>query len=176
MELKWKDFITEDHNVRNAIPFVREAILEDALVLAQNIRKLDKLEIKYSHNVTPVAALMSAFQTQNGKNYSIVDDDGYVYAMFGVSDCLQNKGYGVIWLLCSEELKKFPRRFYIESKYWLDVLQQDYEIIYNYVYEKNWLSLKWLQLCGFKPVKKLKIGTKNKNFILISRERKENYV
>ena len=55
----------------------------------------------------------------------------------------------------SEELKKFPRRFYTESKYWLDVLQQDYEIIYNYVYEKNWLSLKWLQLCGFKPVKKV---------------------
>jgi len=33
-----------------------------------------------------------------------------------------------------------------------------------------------LQLCGFKPVKKVKIGLKNKNFILISRERKNNNV
>ena len=76
----------------NAVPFVREAILEDAIVLSKHIRKLDKLEIKYSHNISPIGALMSAFQTQNGKNYSIVDDDGYVYAMFGVSDCLENYG------------------------------------------------------------------------------------
>ena len=102
--------------MHSAVPFVREAILDDALVLAKNMRKIDKLEIKYSHNVSPIAALMQAFQTTNGKNYSVVDDDGYVYAMFGVSDCLVNKGYGVIWLLCSNELTKFPKRFYIEIK------------------------------------------------------------
>lgn len=169
MEQKWKGFITEDLRVHNATPYVRKAILEDAVVLSRHMRSIDKLEIKYSHNVTPITALMTAFETKNGKNYSVVDDDGYVYAMFGVSDCLVNKGYGVIWLLCSNELKKFPKRFYIESKYWLDILQQDYQIIYNYVYEKNWLSLKWLQLCGFTPIKKVKVGIKNKNFILISR-------
>ncbi len=66
--------------MHSAVPFVREAILDDALVLAKNMRKIDKLEIKYSHNVSPIAALMQAFQTTNGKNYSVVDDDGYVYA------------------------------------------------------------------------------------------------
>ena len=66
--LKWKDFITEDRNVHNVkVPFVRQAQLEDAILLAQNIRSIDKLEIKYSHNQKPIEALMSAFETKNGK-------------------------------------------------------------------------------------------------------------
>lgn len=150
-------------------PFVRPAEVEDALSFAPYVRRIDKLEIKYSHDIEPTKALLTAFTLPNAKNFSIVDDDGFIYAMFGVSDDPTDKRCGVAWLLSSEKLKKFPRRFYIESRYWIAILQNNYEYIYNYVYGRNWLTLKWLQLCGFKALKQTKIGKQKKNFILMAR-------
>ena len=40
-----------------------------AVYLALDMRKLDKLEIKYSHNIEPLDAVMSCFNLKNAKNY-----------------------------------------------------------------------------------------------------------
>ena len=153
------------------VPTVRSAQLEDAVLLAKNLKPLDKLEVKYSHDDTPLDALLSCFDQQDAENYSIVDQDGEIYGMFGVNSDPELEGYGVIWLLSSSKLQKFPISFYKESKKWIEKLHTNYTHIYNFVYEKNWQSLKWLQLCGFKAIGKKKIGKYNKNFILIMRSK-----
>ncbi|BAQ94047.1 putative acetyltransferase [uncultured phage_MedDCM-OCT-S28-C10] len=157
------------------IPTVRKAKITDAVSLSKNLKALDKLEIKYSHDDEPIDALMSCFDQQSAENFSIVAHDGEIYGMFGVNDDPELEGYGVVWLLSSSKLQKFPISFFKESKKWIEKLHTKYDYIYNFVYEKNWQSLKWLQLCGFKPIASKKIGKYNKKFILIMRS-KEQYV
>ena len=157
------------------IPTVRKAKITDAVSLSKNLKALDKLEIKYSHDDEPIDALMSCFDQQAAENYSIISSDGEVYGMFGVNQDPELENYGVVWLLSSSKLQKFPVSFFKESKKWIEKLHNNYEHIYNMVYEENWQSLKWLQLCGFKPIASKKIGKYNKKFILIMRS-KEQYV
>ena len=156
------------------VPTVREAKMTDAVMLAKNLKPLDKLEVKYSHDDTPLDALLSCFDQQDAENYSIVDEHGEVYGMFGVNQDTELEGFGVIWLLSSSKLQKFPISFFKESKKWIEKLHNNYEHIYNMVYEENWQSLKWLQLCGFKPVATKRIGKYNKKFILIMRSKESN--
>ena len=157
------------------VPTVRRAKITDAVSLSKNLKELDKLEIKYSHDDEPIDALMSCFDQQSAENFSIVGDDGEIYGMFGVNDDPELEGYGVVWLLSSSKLQKFPISFFKESKKWIEKLHTKYDYIYNFVYEKNWQSLKWLQLCGFEPIATKKIGKYKKKFILIMRT-KEEYV
>ena len=156
------------------VPTVRQAQLTDAIHLAKDLKPLDKLEIKYSHDDTPLDALLSCFDQQNAENYTIVDHNNVIYGMFGVNSDPDLEGYGVIWLLSSPKLQKFPVSFYKESIKWIKKLHKNYDHIYNFVYEKNWQSLKWLQLCGFKPIATKKIGRYNKPFILIMRSKEQD--
>jgi ribosomal protein S18 acetylase RimI-like enzyme len=80
---------------------------------------------------------------------------------------------GVVWLLCSDFIKSIPNSFYRECKSWINHLAENYDSIYNFVYEKNWLALKWLQLSGFTVAKKLKVGPYKKNFYLIVKDKDE---
>lgn len=156
------------------VPTVRQAQITDAIHLAKDLKPLDKLEIKYSHDDTPLDALLSCFDQQNAENYTIVDHNGVIYGMFGVNSDPDLEGYGVIWLLSSLKLQKFPVSFYKESIKWIKKLHKNYDHIYNFVYEKNWQSLKWLQLCGFKPIATKNIGKYNKPFILIMRSKEQD--
>ena len=156
------------------VPTVRQARITDAIHLAKDLKPLDKLEIKYSHDDTPLDALLSCFDQKDAENYTIVDHNGVIYGMFGVNSDPDVEGFGVIWLLSSAKLQKFPVSFFKESIKWIEKLHKNYDHIYNFVYEKNWQSLKWLQLCGFEPIARKKIGKYNKPFILIMRSKEQD--
>ena len=156
------------------VPTVRRANFRDAVMLAKDLKPLDKLEIKYSHDDTPLDALLSCFHQKDAENYTIVDHNDVVYGMFGVNADPDLEGYGIIWLLSSTKLQKFPISFFKGSIKWIEKLHKNYDHIYNFVYEKNWQSLKWLQLCGFKPIATKKIGRYNKPFILIMRSKEQD--
>ena len=153
---------------------VRQAEITDAVSLAKDLKPIDKLEIKYSHDDTPIDALLSCFSQKDADNYSIVSPNGTISGMFGVNADPELEGYGVVWLLASSKLQKFPISFFKDSVEWIKKLHKNYDHIYNFVYEKNWQSLKWLQLCGFKPLATKNIGKYNKPFILIMRSKKQD--
>jgi len=153
---------------------VRQAEITDAVSLAKDLKPIDKLEIKYSHDDTPIDALLSCFSQKDADNYSIVSPNGTIYGMFGVNADPELEGYGVVWLLASSKLQRFPISFFKDSVEWIKKLHKNYDHIYNFVYEKNWQSLKWLQLCGFKPLATKNIGKYNKPFILIMRSKEQD--
>jgi hypothetical protein len=135
--------------------YVRKAELKDALELAPKIRKGDRQEIMASDGASPLQALVIPF-TQQGKIYSIVGTKSEgVIGMFG-SHPSKEKGYGVVWLLSSEALFKHTKQFIQECPRWINDMSKGYEYVYNFVDERNWKSLKWLQFLGFEP--KTKIG------------------
>ena len=55
-------------------PRVREAVLNDALLLHKNLRESDIKEIRASDNVTPLEALVTPFTYTEATTYSIIHD------------------------------------------------------------------------------------------------------
>ena len=150
--------------------YVRKAELKDALELAPKIRKGDRQEIMASNGATPLEALVIPF-TEKGKIYSIIGTKSEgVIGMFG-SVPSKEKGYGVVWLLSSEDLFKHLKQFIKECPKWVADMSKDYEHVYNFVDERNWKSLKWLQFLGFEPKQKIgDFGIGKMPFILMMKE------
>ena len=150
--------------------YVRKAELKDALELAPKIRKGDRQEIMASNGASPLEALVIPF-TQEGKIYSIIGTKSEgVIGMFGSSP-VKEKGYGIVWLLSSEDLFKHIKQFIKECPKWVHDMSKDYEHVYNFVDERNWKSLKWLQFLGFEPKRKIgDFGVGKIPFILMMKE------
>jgi len=125
--------------------YVRQARLEDAFELSLNLRQADLDELVVSSNDHPLVILSRPFTKPNFyQTYSTIHDDGTVMSMFGVSED------GVIWMLSSDSLfKKHTKRFIKECRFWIDVLQADHTMIYNWVDHRNTKSIRWLKYCGF---------------------------
>ena len=154
--------------------YVRKAKLKDALELAPKIRKGDRQEIMASNGATPLEALVIPF-TEEGKIYSIIGNKSEgVIGMFG-SVPSKEKGYGVVWLLSSEDLFKHTKQFIKECPKWINEMSEEYEYVYNFVDERNWKSLKWLQFLGFEPKTKIgDFGIGKMPFLLMMKEVKQH--
>ena len=79
--------------------------------------------------------------------------------------------YGVVWLLSSDELYKHTRQFLKECPYWVAQMSQGYEYVYNFVDQRNWKTLKWLQFLGFEVKEKIEqYGHGKLPFLLMMKE------
>ena len=151
--------------------YVRPAKLEDSLQLAPKIRKGDRQEIMASDGASPLEALVIPFTQKNAKIYSIIGTKSEgVIGMFGSSPT-KEKGYGVVWLLSSEVLFKHTKQFIKECPKWVNDMSKGYKYVYNFVDERNWKSLKWLQFLGFEPRRKIgDFGIGKMPFLLMMKE------
>ena len=151
--------------------YVRQAKPTAAIHLSKSTRQEDIDEIMVSHGVKPIVGLLSSFELKNSKVYTMVGTNNECIGMFGVSDCPFVKGYGVVWMLSSDELLTDARQFIKECRQWVSKLNEEYKIIYNWVHPENWKTLKWLQFCGFEPKAKRKYGINNEEFLLVMRQK-----
>tara|TARA_R100001460_G_scaffold8743_3_gene21466 strand:- start:445 stop:918 length:474 start_codon:yes stop_codon:yes gene_type:complete len=151
--------------------YVRKAELNDALKLAPKIRIGDRQEIMASNGASPLEALVVPFTHKKGKIYSIIGTKSEgVIGMFG-STPSKEKGYGVVWLLSSEHLFKHTKQFIKECPKWVNDMSKGYKYVYNFVDERNWKSLKWLQFLGFEPKQKIgDFGIGKMPFLLMMKE------
>ena len=151
--------------------YVRKAELKDALELAPKMRKGDRQEIMASDGATPLESLVVPFTQKNAKIYTIVGTEAEgVIGMFGSSP-IKEEGYGIVWLLSSEDLFKHIKQFIKWLPKWLEDMSKGYDYVYNFVDERNWKSLKWLQFLGFEPKTKIgEYGIGKMPFILMMKE------
>ena len=151
--------------------YVRKAELNDALELAPKMRIGDRKEIMASNGSTPLESLVIPFTQKGAKIYSIIGTKSEgVIGMFG-STPTNEKDYGVVWLLSSEHLFRHIKQFIKECPKWVAEMSEGYEYVYNFVDERNWKSLKWLQFLGFEPKKKIgNFGVGKMPFLLMMKE------
>ena len=151
--------------------YVRKAELNDALELAPKMRIGDRKEIMASNGSTPLESLVIPFTQKGAKIYSIIGTKSEgVIGMFG-STPTKEKDYGVVWLLSSEHLFRHIKQFIKECPKWVAEMSEGYEYVYNFVDERNWKSLKWLQFLGFEPKKKIgDFGVGKMPFLLMMKE------
>ena len=63
------------------------------------------------------------------------------------------------------------KQFIKECPKWVAEMSEGYEYVYNFVDERNWKSLKWLQFLGFEPKEKIgDFGVGKMPFLLMMKE------
>lgn len=132
--------------------YYRPARWEDIAALAPTIREQDRTEIWHSHGMTPQEGLEFSFD-KAVEAHSIISDKEEVIGMFGVGEVAPR--IGVPWLLASDELPKVQRQFLPESLKWVNKVNDQYDLLFNYVYAGNTVSIRWLKWLGFSFIQKI---------------------
>lgn len=74
-------------------------------------------------------------------------------AIFGVASVPEKEGYGVPFLLRTDELLKCKVPFIKQSRKWVEKMQENYDVLVNHVHAENYDAIRWLQFCGFEIAK-----------------------
>lgn len=130
----------------------RPSVYSDAEAVALDIRPEDAEEIDAASGRTPQEVLLEGFRSST-ECFTVYreDADKTPLAMFGYF--ITEPGVcGVIWLLGANGLMKHRYEFLRKSGYWVNYIQDQVPLVYNLVYEKNVVHIKWLEWLGFKLV------------------------
>jgi len=131
---------------------------------------MDAQEVWASDRATPLEALIYPLTKQGGRNYTGLSPEGEPMCMFGTHPA-EMEGYGVIWFLGSDELKKYK---YLVVKMCLEIvpkLAHGYKVLYNFVDKRHKQAIKWLKILGFKETYEVKsFGYGKIPFILMTYE------
>ena len=117
--------------------YVREATESDAIILAPFLREMDCIEITAVSGKNPLEGLLDVFSAPNAKVHSIVQNDGTIMGIFGVTDCAHGSGYGVPFLLASNQLEQHSKEFLRHCKKWVKELESEYPCLYNFIHTQN---------------------------------------
>ncbi len=125
---------------------VRPSVLEDCYRIAENIREDDRREILAFSGGTPLDAMVQGYGFSDKPRTVLVGDTPV--AMFGSG--IVEPRVGAVWLLGTDGIHDISRQFLRESKKWLEELHDNYDLLFNYVDERNTVHIKWLKWLGFK--------------------------
>lgn len=158
---------------------IRSSQDEDPESLSKDLRKEDVLEIKYYSGRDGITSLTNGHK-HSKMCFTMTDLDGAVFAMFGVG-WTANPRVGIVWLLSSDYLSKVNRDFLLNSQYYVDLMMQGHDVLFNHVHDFNAASVKWLRWLGFEATDHLpEVGSDKQPFTeyskFSSREIKELYL
>jgi hypothetical protein len=146
---------------------VRKATVLDPKVLAPKLRESDVSEVWASHKATPLEALTFPFSIKGHMTFSIIgNEDQGVIGMFGVVPT-DNKGWGIAWLLTSDELYEHRKQFLDECPKWVEEMETNYSYLYNHVHTSNKQSMAWMRALGFKTIHAYAYGELGHTFALM---------
>lgn len=145
---------------------IRKSTPIDCVELARLLREEDVAEIRATGG-KPLNAL------QHGQRMSrpalTVEHNGVPALMFGVvpaylhhvtphaipSQTLTEQSWprgGSVWLLGSNDLETFSRKFLRHSREWLAHVEQGYDYLFNAVDARNEVHIRWIKWLGFTGV------------------------
>jgi Protein of unknown function (DUF2833) len=120
---------------------------ERVLFVAENLRQEDADEVMLSNHVGPYEAVFTSWS--DSEVCHCIEDDGVPLALIGVTP---GEAGGLIWMLAtpglfSTLLQKI--QFLREGAIWVELMLDDYDFLYNWVYSKNVRAIKLLRWLGF---------------------------
>lgn len=147
------------------------ATYEHAIQLAPFMRDEDSQEVMASGGFTPLEALtISVYVSDVDMKWTALED-GEPIVMWGCAGD-SSMDVGVVWLLGSDRIKKIKKRFWQESEAYVEIMQERYSLLYNFVDERNKTSMAWLTKLGFHGAKRVaEYGHHHIPFILFMRRR-----
>ena len=131
---------------------IRATESQDCYDIVDHLRKADIREC-WAHGQEPLNALLESYALSR-ETFTVLFKDKPVL-MFGCgeapTDFPQSVDYkvGWIWLMGTDEVRKFTRRFLRESKRWLGYFGAQYDCLTNMVDIRNTEHIRWLDWMGF---------------------------
>lgn len=128
----------------------KPSTIEDCYELAPIMRQTDVEEVKASHGLSPLGALITSLQNSKYPQTILADDK--VIGMRGVGHA---GPVGYPWLLGSQGVVRHAKTLHATAKPWVDSYLDEYDILYNYVAENNRVAIRWLQRLGFVMIRRI---------------------
>lgn len=126
---------------------VRAARLDDALVVAANIREADRAEVLASSHSTPERAISESLRVSTAAWVGYYDDRPV--CVFGVAPLNLLAGIGSPWLLGTDDLAERPAGFLRRCRPYVRRMLRVYPTLVNHVDDRNEVSKRWLSWMGF---------------------------
>lgn len=133
---------------------IRPSALADAEWVGEHLRDADAQEVQTATGANPLVAVLRAFAISS-ECFSIFRSErgrvmGTPCALFGVVPDLGNAGYGVVWLLATDDIRGAGISLLRVADRWLDYLSRSYpKGLHNYADQRNTLHIRWCKLSGF---------------------------
>jgi uncharacterized membrane protein YgcG len=137
--------------------------------IVPHLRRADVDEIRAATGLTPAVAV--AFSIAASRAWSVLMNDKPT-ALFGVSPT-ERPGVGVVWLVATDEIDRYPLRFYRVSRRLFPSLCGGYSELFNWVDARNVRSLRWLGWLGFEVEAAAAWGAEGRLFHRVSWRREE---
>lgn len=120
-------------------------------MVADNMRQADIDELQAGSGVTPRESLLYSFM-MGRPCMTMIGHDGAEIGMWGVVPDGRYEKAGRIWLLGTDALVEDGRnrvRFLKEAKRELARMEQQYDVLWNYMDARNTVHIEWLRWMGF---------------------------
>jgi len=130
--------------------------------IAERMRAADAAEVMASSCRSPHDALM--FSLTGSVQAWTATIDGAPEVMFGVADLNILTGLGAPWLLGTDAVDRNYRQFLRRSLSWREQLSQRYDVLRNFVDDRNEVSKRWLEWMGFTLFDPIPVGVNGEMF------------
>jgi hypothetical protein len=134
--------------------FIRSANIADARRVALRLRRSDLQEIKANLGEDPFVVLERGI-VQSSPSYAVVNEADQALALFGVVPDTGDADVGLVWLLASDELARHPFFVLRNTRKWVEILNQQYRVLWNHIDARNELHLRWLRWSGFTLLRRI---------------------
>lgn len=137
--------------------------------IAARMRPADVAEVKAISGRSPHDALMFSLR-RSAVSWTALFD-GRPEVMFGIGDLNILARVGSPWLLGTDVVETEYRQFLRASRDWSEQLFADYDLLRNFVDDRNEVSKRWLKWLGFTLLDPMPIGRNGEAFRLFELRR-----
>lgn len=146
--------------------FVRPATAEDLQYVAHNLREEDRAEVVAATGLDPRLLLPHAAGEGREVLAAGLQHNDRAEIIFGVDPMPELPSVGVIWLLSTPAIYDHPVEFVVRTRELLDKFHERYELLTNFIDERNERHVKWLRWMGFKKIRRVEsFGSQNLPFL-----------
>lgn len=133
------------HDLREVDPDTLGSWLDHVAI---NLRSEDRDEVAAMGSASNEREALGLSVGLSSHGFAILDRVGEPAAVFGAAPH-PLPGVGVVWMLGTEGINREAISIARQTRPYFDVLNEAYPILWNYIDDRNKVSLRWLKWGGF---------------------------